>query len=617
MASTIDRTQPPTNDPLVSADIRNGVTNAAANDIEALQTGKEDVGTADAAVSAHNVSGVAHGANIPTTTQKAALDAANSPSAGNAFATAADLASASGGHVIQNTGTPVPQRGNLNFSGNGVDVQDNVGNDASDVIINNAVPLNVGGGAEVVRDVTGTDPVQVNFRSIVAGVGATVTQLADTIQIDATGVGGGEINTQTNIGAGIELGLLKNGVDLPIRTLDTGQFETNGNQVRIQASTYADFATAAAHYGTTSIHFPVSDLPGAGLIQVATAIAVGAGTGITVNADDVAVSFGGNGSAGSASRSDHTHSTSGLDNNSVTNAKLADMTGGEVKLREGVVGDPQDTRIDALSQQLSPTSATRIFAQELGASGFVQVPADALGGASVTNPPIVDGDLWTFNTGSTQRLPVGSEGQVFKVSSGLPGWVTDSGAGVTNPPSVKGDLWTFHSANTQRQGVGADGTALVADSAQTSGLNWKQLTTADVTNAVGATGSTVTDNVVLGDTGAKDVKDSGIAITSVLQSDASATITSGYRNSPLFQVVPSTYQPDFLRNFVSLNGSGTVTVTEPAAASVGMALFHIQAGVTIVLSGAGWIEKGTDPGGFRIATCSDDGISGPVWSWGA
>lgn len=43
MASTIDRTQPPSGAPLVSADIRNGVTNAAADDIDALQANKAPI----------------------------------------------------------------------------------------------------------------------------------------------------------------------------------------------------------------------------------------------------------------------------------------------------------------------------------------------------------------------------------------------------------------------------------------------------------------------------------------------------------------------------------------------------------------------------------------------
>jgi len=62
----------------------------------------------------------------------------------------------------------------------------------------------------------------------------------------AGGGGSGEVNTQPNIGSGVELGLPKNGVTLPLRTFDTGQFETNGDQVRIPAGTFVDEAPTSA-----------------------------------------------------------------------------------------------------------------------------------------------------------------------------------------------------------------------------------------------------------------------------------------------------------------------------------------------------------------------------------
>lgn len=86
MPSTIDRTQPPSGGSLVSADIRNGVTNAAANDIEALQS------RADALES-----------TTPTANEKAAMTAANSPSNVNAFATIADVGGGTGGGIAKGT----------------------------------------------------------------------------------------------------------------------------------------------------------------------------------------------------------------------------------------------------------------------------------------------------------------------------------------------------------------------------------------------------------------------------------------------------------------------------------------------------------------------------------
>lgn len=70
----------------------------------------------------------------PTQDQKEAMDAANAPATANAFATLADIVSGSG-HVIQDSGTPVPNQPNLNFTGSGVAVTDNVGNSATDVTV--------------------------------------------------------------------------------------------------------------------------------------------------------------------------------------------------------------------------------------------------------------------------------------------------------------------------------------------------------------------------------------------------------------------------------------------------------------------------------------------------
>ena len=233
---------PPTANP-TTADQRaqhaNGNTafGQAKTDIEALETGKEDVGVAAVLVTAHDGDAGAHSgtfdpagtataavaahetafshANLPTTNQKAALDnAPTAPTAGNPFATVADV----GGSGEANTSS------------------------------------NAGAGAQLALAKAGVD---LPFRSLVSGdASVTFTQNATELDIRSTGAGGGESNTQTNQGAGIELGLTKNGVDLPLRTLDTGQFETNGNQVRIPTGVFAPNAhvgaTGAAHGNATT-----------------------------------------------------------------------------------------------------------------------------------------------------------------------------------------------------------------------------------------------------------------------------------------------------------------------------------------------------------------------------
>ena len=72
----------------------------------------------------------------------------------------------------------------------------------------------------------------------------------------------------------------------------------------------------------------------------------------------------------------------------------------------------------------------------------------------------------TANTNT--RLPIGTNGQVLAVSSGVPTWTTT--ADVT-PLTTKGDLFTFTTVDA-RLGVGANNTLLIADSAEATGIKW-------------------------------------------------------------------------------------------------------------------------------------------------
>jgi len=78
---------------------------------------------------------------------------------------------------------------------------------------------NVGGGIEIFKDYStvGQDRT-FNLKTLVAGVGVTLTPDASTITIDATGAGGGEVNTASNVttdGVGVFDG--KVGVNLQFR----------------------------------------------------------------------------------------------------------------------------------------------------------------------------------------------------------------------------------------------------------------------------------------------------------------------------------------------------------------------------------------------------------------
>ena len=72
----------------------------------------------------------------------------------------------------------------------------------------------------------------------------------------------------------------------------------------------------------------------------------------------------------------------------------------------------------------------------------------------------------TANTNT--RLPIGTNGQVLAVSSGVPTWTTT--ADVT-PLTTKGDLFTFTTTDA-RLGVGTNGQVLTADSTAATGLAW-------------------------------------------------------------------------------------------------------------------------------------------------
>lgn len=168
-----------------------------SDEITPASINAEPAGTADAKVSTHDGSPAAHGANIPTTAQKAALDAANAPSGGNAYATIADVVT--GGD------------------------DEKVGVSATDTTPDYLQPKLISGDASVsiTRTNQGGD---------------------EKLDLRATGAGGGEANTGENVGAGTGLYVGMNGTML--------QFRSNMNSPTIEWSQTADTVSAVVPAGT-------------------------------------------------------------------------------------------------------------------------------------------------------------------------------------------------------------------------------------------------------------------------------------------------------------------------------------------------------------------------------
>lgn len=97
--------------------------------------------------------------------------------------------------------------------------------------------LNVGGEHEIFAGNTG-DVMQ--FRTIQAGNGTTITTDGSVIRINATGAGGaGEANTASNVGTGVGVFQTKNGVDLQFHSLLAGAGVTIndiGDELRINST---------------------------------------------------------------------------------------------------------------------------------------------------------------------------------------------------------------------------------------------------------------------------------------------------------------------------------------------------------------------------------------------
>lgn len=109
---------------------------------------------------------------------------------------------------------------------------------------------NLGGGSQIFKAKVGVD---LQLRSLVAGVNITLTQNANDITIAATSGVAGETNTASNLGAGLGLWKQKVGVDLQFKSLVQGAnivLTANANDVTIAGTGEANSAVNIGVAGT-------------------------------------------------------------------------------------------------------------------------------------------------------------------------------------------------------------------------------------------------------------------------------------------------------------------------------------------------------------------------------
>jgi hypothetical protein len=328
---------------------------------------------------------------------------------------------------------------------------------------------NLGGGVGVFAQKVDED---LQFKGLVAGTNITLTPSATGITIDATGVGGGAVDSVNG-----ETGVVVLDTD-DIDEGVTNLYFTNG-----RASAAAPVQTVDGQTGTVSLTASYAPLSHVGDTGAAHGDVVAAGAaGFMTGADKTKL----DGIATDANLYVHpNHSgdvTSDGDGaqtiaaNAVTNAKAADMAVNTIKGRiTAGTGDPED---------LTATQVRTIINVADG---------------SFANPMTTEGDIITGGAGGVaQRLAVGSEGQVLKTVSGAPAWATESGGvSLAEVQTFTGNK-TLALTDINTYNVSQDGTAQEVTIPAQATVTWTadaeihiEQGAAGVVTVTGATGVTI------------------------------------------------------------------------------------------------------------------------------
>jgi hypothetical protein len=201
-----------------------------------------------------------------------------------------------------------------------------------------------------------------------------------------------------------------------------------------------------------------------------------------------------------------------------------------------------------------PAGAVMLFASD--ASGNVRwmaTPADVL--------LTTKGDLAGFST-QPARVAVGSNGNLLMADS-----AQATGVGWKQGVTTKGDLWT-HSSVPARLAVGTDGQALVADSAETTGLKWvtrREVMTAGRTYYVRTDGSDSNTGLVNTSGGAFLTIGKAVDTASGTLDTAGFTVTVSVGAGTFAETV--TLKPLTGGGLLTITGAGNTTIISPASSN--------------------------------------------------